>query len=246
MSILLSYADTGDGTGGVISLTGSVAGSNNQLYAAKHAGGMGFAPYALAGSRVGDGVIAVTLTEGPYHCHILSNDSGTLSHSVPLSFRVHSEKLSVQERTAWAIRDFVLGLNLAGVPTDPASHVVAKVGAKLETVLRNADPDEAVYYLPAPEGYRVADNAYNSIRFPVVVSLLKRSRQTLSKGFTDVLRYREKLQGSISACELADVPEVHTIDFQPGAVIDPAQWLDDFDASNLTIVCTAELPAGVQ
>lgn len=212
--------------------------------ASKYAGGAANGPIVPAGSRVGDGVIAVPLTVGPYHGFVINDDASVITYSAPIGFRVHDANKALHERCAYAIRDFIMGLSIDGVPLDPDLHVVTKVGAKLEQVIRGSDPKQAVYYIPSKESYSRLDNQYDTVRLPVVVALMRESGQQLVGGFSEVMWYREIVHRSMSCCDLG-LPEVHTVEIQPGAVIDPGRWLKNYDTSVTTFSFLSEQPAGL-
>lgn len=244
----LYWSDNGDATGGIALIQGSVAGDTHEMWVSRYAGGTGNDIYESAGVISGDGSLAVTLEPGPYHGFLATTNAGAITYSAPVGFRVWDEsQLSLHERCAYAIRDFVLGLSLPGVPDDDGLHCVTKVGAKLETVVRQADPKAAVYYIPSSETYFRLDNSHDTVRLPVVVALFRQSSQTLKKGFSEVLWYRELMHRAHSACGARGLglPEVHTIELQPGAVIDPGRWLQDYDASIMTFTCVSEQQAGL-
>lgn len=244
--IRINFTDLGTGTTGTISLTGSQAGSTNELFLAKHAWGMGFEALSVAGSRVGDGSIALTgLTSGSYYAFARSKVGLTEELSIPLSFRLPSQELSLQERCANAIRDFVLGLQIPGVATDPEQHVVAKVGEKFDKVVESKSLKQAVFYLWAPETYSVANASEDFVKIPVVVSWIQKSSQGLVTNKTAITRFREIIHRSMAICELSEVPEVYSVSFLPGAVIDPSQWIENSDATNMTVNLIAEVQAGI-
>ncbi len=244
--IRINFTDLGTGTTGTISLTGSQAGSTNELFLAKHAWGMGFEALTIAGSRVGDGSISLTgLTSGSYYAFARSTVGLTETLSIPLSFRVNSQELPLQERCANALRDFVLGLQIPDVTTDPQQHVVAKVGEKFDKVVESKNFKQAVFYLWAPETYSISNASEDFVKIPVVLSWIQKSSQGLTTNKTEILRFREIVHRSMAICELSEIPEVYGVSFMPGAVIDPSQWIENSDATNMTVNFLAEVQAGI-
>jgi hypothetical protein len=240
----LTYVDNGDGTGGVFQVTGGVAGEAHRIMISRYAGGLFNDPWVEIGSRVGDGGVPAVIATGPYHAFIVSNNGGADTYSAPIGMRSSDGSPSLHSRCAQAIKDYVIGLSIPGIPADPAHHVVTKVGAKLEQVIDGAAVRSAMYYIPVAESIFPADNQYNTVRFPVVLALLVESSQTLARGLGDILRFREIVEQSLAICDLG-VPEIHTINFQPGAVVDPSRWLQGYDSSVLTLVCVTERRAGL-
>lgn len=239
----IAFTDNGDGTGGIFAITGS-SGGTNTLWVSMFQGSNN-APFVNAGSRVGDGSIAFATDAGPGIAFVITDNSGTLSVSDPKRFRVTSGASSLHMRCAIAIREWILSMNIPGVPTEPELHTITKVGARLETILAERDPigTSCVYYIPVIETHTPADNVFNSVRYPVQVILLIESGQNLHAGLEDILHYRELMHLGIE--QLNDVPEVHDTIIQPGAIVDPGRWVQNYDASILTVICESEQRRGI-
>jgi hypothetical protein len=168
----LSFVDNGDGTGGVLTISGSPAGSNNTVYYLMFAGGVATGDFQVGPSRVGDGIVPIAIPPGPYHAFVLSDNGGAVTVGAPFGFRTSDNAPSLHERFGMAVRDYIIGLNIKGLPTLPSHHVFVKVGAKLAEVLEGTPADGAMYYIPVAENGVPADNQFNSLRFPVVVALI--------------------------------------------------------------------------
>lgn len=239
----LFYTDNNDGTGGVFTINGSAPGDVHEIHASMYAGGSMNPPFVIVANSVGDGVLPVPIAPGPYHALILTQNGAAVSLSAPIGFRSGSGELALHERCALAIRDYVLALNIPGLPINPAHHVVTKVGAKLEQVIAGNVDGVAMYYIPVGEDYRTFDNQFDTVQLPVVIALLRESGQTLARGLSEILLYRELLHRNMSTCDL--LPEIHTVQMRPGAVIDPSRWLNNYDSSVTTLVCHTEQRSGI-
>jgi hypothetical protein len=68
----LTITDNANSTGATASITGS-AGGSNQVYVQNVDGQLGSGVWTLAGTRTGDGTVALTLTKGYYWGHCLTN-----------------------------------------------------------------------------------------------------------------------------------------------------------------------------
>ena len=68
----LTITDNANGTGATATITGS-AGGANQVYVQNVDGELGSGAWTLAGSRTGDGTVALTLVKGYYWGHCLTN-----------------------------------------------------------------------------------------------------------------------------------------------------------------------------
>jgi hypothetical protein len=80
----LTASDNGDGTGAVATIAGSTAGSMNRVYTVSAAGGS----WTLAGTRTGDGVVALALSAGVYFAYVSSAAGGLSSLSNVATVRV--------------------------------------------------------------------------------------------------------------------------------------------------------------
>lgn len=86
----LTIADNGDGTGAVVTIAGSTAGSTNQVYTVSRSGGS----WTLGGSRTGNGTVVVTLATGGYLVYVLSSLSGGYAISAVSTFSVTDSTLA--------------------------------------------------------------------------------------------------------------------------------------------------------
>lgn len=242
----LTFVDNANNTGGTLTVAGS-GGATNSIYTSRYLGTSAQRAFVLSGTMVGDGSIAFAATAGPFVGFVVSDNAGLITVSTPIGFRVSDGSLALHKRCAVAIRDFVLSLAIPGLTTDPNLHVVTKVGASLEKVLNDGVPigTQCVYYIPVLENYTLADNQFDSVRYPVLVVLLTESGQSLVSGLDDTLLYRELIHRGMSACNLLDVPEVHSVVLQPGAIVDPGRWVQNYDASVTTFICQSEQHSGI-
>ena len=244
----LYYIDAATGAGGFALIQGSAPGDTHTVWVSRYAGGIRNDLYQNAGTQAGDGQLPITLGPGPYHGFLQTINGGVQSFSAPIGFRVQDGMQAIHFRLALALKDFVLGLSIPGVPDSEDMHVVAKVGAKLEAVMReaNANQKEAVYYIPVSESYTPHDNGFDSVQYPVVVILISKSGQRLYDGLQEILRWRQLMHANMGRCAQLGMPEIHSMDIRPGAVVDPNRWLENYDASVLTIIGNSERPHGLQ
>ncbi len=130
-----AYADAGDGTGGVVTVSGS-SGATNTLWVSFFQGNNHKRTFTAVGTRVGDGAINLESDAlGPFLAFVQSVSGGSVTVSDPKGYRVSDSEKALHERILIAVRQYVLSLNLPGVPTDPDLHVMAKLGTKLDEVL---------------------------------------------------------------------------------------------------------------
>lgn len=236
--ITATFADNGLGTGGVVTIAGGSPTATNELWISRFLGTNEQRYFQSVGTRLGNGTIALTATPGPFLMVCVSTDGPTVELTDPVAMRVRSTVESVHYRVAEAIREFILSLALPGVATNPNLHLVAKVGAKLEELVR--DNDSCVYYLPVTETIQGLDNLTSTISYPVTVVFNKRSGQRVSTNIKDILASREMATLAFGKFPLPDVPEVHTVLVQPGVTVDPSKWALNYDVSVLTFTALSE------
>ena len=80
----LTFADAGDGSGGVAEVAGATAGSMNQVYTVPRTGGL----WTLSGTRTGDGTLTLSLAVGGYLAYVLSSLDGAYAVSAAIAITV--------------------------------------------------------------------------------------------------------------------------------------------------------------
>lgn len=236
--MIISFSDNADGTGGVVTVSGTASSAVNKLYVSQFTGSNRSRTFELAGTRVGDGTIAVALTTGPFIASLASATDVDVEFTDPLIFRVTDGELPLHERVCEAIREFMLSLALPGWPTDPELHQYVKIGAKLSELINGKN--SIVLYVPGQETIESASNSDSTFSYPVDVMLHIKSGNTVKANIRDIMRSREISSLSIKAEPLPDVPEIHTVNVQPNILIDPAKWALNYDVSVLTFIALTE------
>ena len=243
MAISVSYLDDNDGTGGVLTVAGSSVSSTNYVYASQFAGGNVRREMFQVGSRTGDGVVPYVVTQsGPFLVAVVS-EGADVKWSVPQVFRAGDGVEAPHMQVCVALREMILDMALPGLSANPASHKIAKVGAKIQDVL---DTDgKGVFYIPTQESLSYADNTFDAVEYPVNVVMTRSAAQELSKGLGDVLKARFAIHVLFGSIPIPDIPWVHTVDYRPGVINDATQWLQKFDVSVVTLVALTEISGGI-
>ncbi len=125
MSLAITFADSQNATGGVLSITGS-AGSANVVFAQLvGTAGPNQAAFVQVGTRTGDGTVALTLDVGYYWIDVIANGV-TLSNR--LYCLVSDNAQSVRYRSLLAIQATLQGMTFAAGPSGtPAQLQPAQV-----------------------------------------------------------------------------------------------------------------------
>ena len=238
----LTFSDNRNGTGGVFQITGS-SGSNNTLWVSQFHGSNSARTFAAVASRTSDGPVSWPGGNGCYMAHVASLWGTQLSLSSPIVFRITNGSLSLYEQVLIAVREHVLSLALPLVTNDPSKHVICKMGAKLQELMRQSS--DCVYYIPTAESFSGSDNAYVSVALPVNVIFYTRTGSSLREGLSELLIAREDANLSFAASPLADLPQIHSVECKPGVVTDPGQWAIGYDVSVLQFIAYSEQIDGI-
>lgn len=244
MAITVTYADDNDGTGGVLTIAGSVSGSTNSVYVSEYTGGNVSRAFRLLGTRSGDGTINYVVAQsGAFLVSVVNNAASVITFSVPQVFRAGDGEPSLHMQVCIALREMILDMALPGVSADPDSHLICKIGAKIQDVI---DTDgKCVFYIPTQEGISYLDNTYDSMELPVNIVVTKAAGFDLVIGLADALKARELTHQLFGAVPIPDMPNIHTVDYRPGVINDASQWLQKYDVNVFTLVALTEVAGGI-
>ncbi len=202
--------------------------------------------WTLAGTIVGDDVLDLPgLDLGPYVA-IAANTVPELSS--PISFRITDAILPLHYRCMSAVREYMMGLVLPNVSTDPDDHQLVKLPYRPDMELNLADPmkrEHCVFYFPRTEAREPVDNEHDKVTLSVQVLLVRKASQKLEGGMMDLLSAREKINQSTSWNPLPDLDEVYAVTIDQGAIFLPEQWKLSYDCSTVVFRCMSEQPIGI-
>ena len=237
----LTAVDNGDDTGGSVSLADNAGTAS--IYLSRFMGTNASRAFTLAGTIVDNGSLSLpSLETGPYLA-VAVNGSEI---ATPVGFRITDGAESLHYRLMQAVREYVMSLALPNVSADPERHVLCKLPYRPDLELDvDSHHEVAVMYFPRPETYSPASNQEDQVAYSVQVLLVRNLGQNLFKGLADLLKDRQLLGQSLSVCPLPDVPELHTVQVQPGAVVLPEHWSKKYDCSTIVFRGLTEQPAGI-
>jgi hypothetical protein len=112
----LAIADNADGTGGVATITGSTAGTDNEVFG-RRLDGQRTTPWVSFGSRSGDGTVAIAAEAGEFLFYVLGMATGVSGTCKTVSNVVHV-RLTDPE-----------GIGLLTGPTNALRDLIAEVAA---------------------------------------------------------------------------------------------------------------------
>lgn len=242
MAVAVTIADNADGTGGSAAITGSAAGAANTLFRAEFRGAVGPLAWAQAGTRTGDGAVAVG---GPcrayYLWYVRSVDGLTTSVSPvvcqPLTDATYE---AVRTRVVSAVAD---RLKLLGLAQIPAANVLVRNSADdpaqcwpAAVVLRDATPDQ----------YAGGTNVRDDLGYPVQVLLQDRSDVGTNAPAAKWDLWRETCERAFRNQRLTGVAEVYTCTIEPAVAVDPLPRIYQAVVSAFTIRAMAREVRGIQ
>jgi hypothetical protein len=243
---MITFADNKNGTGGTFTISGGDPAAIHTIYVSRFHGSNASRVFAPAGSRTGNGAVAFNGENGAYIAHQVTNNAGLLSFGTPVCFQITDGTDSLYWRFVAGIREFILSLALPGVATDPDQHFISKIGSDLERILQNGVNSECVYYIPTGEKYAGSDNAYDSVSLPVnVIFITKGGHQNLQGELRNLMLTRETVNTAIPAVPVPDVGEIHSVDVEPGPIIEPGRWAQGYDVSVVRLIGHSEQTDGI-
>lgn len=229
MALTLSVVDRQDGTGATATIAGSDVGQLATVYTWPVAVGNSPPAWAAAGSRVGDGPLALPVAPAYYYAHVRGAVGGLVAVSPPIIFLASRSTDSVYDRILAGTHARVQGLALAMAglskaphpATLPAARVLA--GEFIDPQLTPAFP--AVWITPPEQGseqVREVVNGADDLGWPVVVSIVDRRDPREAGAIPTYRRWREQLSRALRFQRLPGVPEVYRAAIEPQAM---ARWV---------------------
>lgn len=249
MPLTLSITDNMDGTGATAAITGSNPASTNTLGVQKVDGELGGLTWTTAGSRVGDGALALPGLKGFYwgRCDSVFGGVDTLSN---LSYFVASDgNDAVIWRAMLAAQARIQGMALSGIVN--GSIVIQK-----EPWERAFGSDRiGQYALPGiiicpfgkeqmlpTEGTNVRDD----VGYPILVSILASNNQDLSTNNQPLyLKWREQIARAFRNQRLPGILEIYRVAVEPAAISLPAAFLANYYHSALVLRATSREVRGI-
>lgn len=219
MPLTLSLSDNEDGSGGVATIAGADAATVTVYKAAYHGIPNQNLAWTSAGTRSGDGTLAVS-GQGLLFWHA----AGTVSSAPAISSVVFQaltdqDEESVHKRCLFAIRDRIRGLDLRGIAT-----------ANIEVCWHPADW-KSVVQLPGAivcpvgkEGQPGVMSGTDDIEYPCLVVLLNRPEGPTKK-LNEWTLWRQKGFRALRQQRPAGVPEIINVTVEPANVFDLAKWV---------------------
>jgi hypothetical protein len=232
MALAHSVADSADGTGVVVTISGSSGGTVTVNKATVSVSAIG--AYSSAGTRTGDGTIGVSGT-GYFSWYVSEGATTTTPTYQPAT----DGGDSVWERCLTMVKDRIVTLSLPAITSNTNVKVLADLdGLTLPTVIVSPT-GESERYLGGPVGR-------DDVGYPVAVMLLQSTADDVEATRARYLRWRQRVERALHNGKWDErVPEVYTVTVEPAAAIDTGVVSEDrVRLGMLTAVCVARMSRG--
>lgn len=233
----LKVTDSADSTGAIATVTGGDSDAANTIYTLQWCKTTLLGEWTLAGARVGPGDVALGLDKGIYFGHVVSAVSGAPVVSRVIQFGVTDGLDPIHYRCLLAMKDMVLALSLPGIVEENTE--VQKYPVRIKEVLKARSGSAAIGAIVSPisETRTRHDNNRDELGYGVQVALFRASNQQLQEGLPEDLGWREQLSDALSQTLFPGVPEIHTVDCQPGPIMMPEAFGSQYDVSATMFRC---------
>lgn len=227
----ITIVDHANGTGISATLTG-LSGTGT-LYVSSFRSDLATRSFAVARTFVANGTYTIAISNGAYF-GIYTDGAGT---NAPISFRASDGSTGVHERCLQAIREFILGLSLPVLSSDPAKHKTHKRPVRTRTEF--GSPLVGCHYWKGDEIRRPVDNHRDEVIYPIEMVILD-SNDGDNKSDGGWTRLREIIGRSFPRCPLSAVNEVHTVNVVPGPLYGTLDSAATVDVQLMTFRCVTE------
>lgn len=234
----LTVADNGDGTGATATISGSGAGTTNAVYGSSWPG----APFAVIGSRSGNGPVALPVGVGPWWFYAASTDAGGTSTSGMVHRLVTDGTQAVLFRILAAVRTILWGLGLPGIGTAGINY------QKLPWDRSGIKPGVWIY--PTREAVKPGTNEAGDVDYPIEIVFARVSNQHLTDALATFLDWRQRIRHALTPKPgyrpvIDSVPEVYHVRVEAGETYWPTGFAAMHDVGALRVICTARETPGV-
>lgn len=224
MSLSLAILDNADSSGATATLAGADPGTTITVYTsplATYTPGPTSPPWAVAGSRVGDGTLSLPGL-GYFFAYALGTVEGQLALAPPVQYLASANADSVLDRCLNAIQGKIQGLTLAGLDTPPGDLTAGQVYAKPAIDLNKLQVDlPAVFVTPGgSEAIEGMVSGLDDIGYPVAVTIVDRWSPTYTPPAPTYYKWREQIHRALRFQRLPGVIEVYTVKPEPRAIVE--------------------------
>ncbi|MCK9356398.1 MAG: hypothetical protein M0R22_04510 [Dehalococcoidia bacterium] len=224
-----TWADDGDGTGGVVTITGSLATATNTIYLQTFDGELGTATWTSHGSRTGNGTVSVTANTGHYLMQVVSVLGAESLPSVVHYIAVTSSTEAVQYQCMTAIQVKVQALSLSGVAT--ASVVIREVPSKQDMTL------PAVVIAPQKPTVTGITNVSDDYTYGIFIAIFAADNRALTANTAKYAKWLQQITRAFQNQRLSAVAESVICTVEPMQSIPFGDWANNIFAGGVIVRC---------
>lgn len=226
----VTVADNADGTGAVATVADSNASATNTVYYISIGDELTPATFTSGGSRVGNGTVALSITTmGQYWVYVSSTLSGETTVSDLVFLSVTSGSNAIWYDCLTAVKSTINSLSLTGLAAKDIR--VQKVPWQRSQVM------PGMFVTPVTETSNPKDgtNYRDDIGYGCQVVCVRLGNREMTANFNTHLYWRERVRKAFLNQRLAGVSESLWCSVQPGAVVLPSAFEDNYDVWSLII-----------
>lgn len=241
MAITVTIADNADGTGAVATIAGSDALTTNTLYYSIFAGTVGAQTWVSAGTRTGDGTIAVALGVGNYLWKVVGTVSAAAAFATYYRNLTDTTTKSVWDRALDCFVSQVQALNLSGVSS------VNVVRRWLPRYIKDVDTLPQVVICPVTsENFPGMMCNRDDVSYPIAVCYIAAQGNDYTANQTRNLLWRQRVSRIFRFQRLSGLASSEQVWVVPdgGTVIDSAQFDQTLYFGYQVYRCIAREPRG--
>jgi hypothetical protein len=234
----LTLVDDQDGSGATATIADSTAGSTNAVYTARWQGGFVNPAFTSAGSRSGDGSLALSIPDGYHWAYVLSTKAGEDGVvSAMGAIRTTSGEDSLWQQCLDAIVAKIQAIGLDGIPSERVYP--RKIPLDRDTV------KPCCLVAPIKEAaITPVFSTTDQIPFDFQVALERASNQSLTDEIESFTYNRQRIINAFlptTDTGLPAVDEVISVQVIPGDLYNVQAWFENVDAGAVVIRCLTQV-----
>ncbi|MCI0358643.1 MAG: hypothetical protein L0211_09175 [Planctomycetaceae bacterium] len=243
----IALADNGNGTGAVATVGNSTGGATNTIFAAQWAGGFVPQAYASYGSRIGNGTVSLALGLGYWFVYAASTLAGSDGAvSLVKGLRVTAGQEAIFDQCLDAIVAKIQALSLPA-PWQTIDVVRRKFPWKRSLIL--PDIQAGIFVTPLNDRFVQVTNQADDWGEAIQITAAQATNLDLENGLPADLLCRQQLVDAFlpvhGQAPLSGVDSVYNIVIEPGPIIDPGAFQQNFDVSAIVARCLVRRTRGL-
>lgn len=245
--ITLTAVDNGDDSGATVTLADSDGAATNRIFAAPWSGGMQPGTFTEEASRLGNGSVVVDLDAGYWWLYAASEVDGVaVGASEVVGVRVTTGVDPLHWQCLAAVKAFIQALSLPGL-VGTNVKIRKLPWRNLESVC------PGILVTPLTEQRTPVDNHRDTLIWGVqVTTIFAKSNQgnltdddPVANNLRAAMVWRETICNAFSEKALAGVDEAFSVHVQPGPILLPSSFAENYDLGAFLLRCETQVYRGL-